>query len=281
MTTHRFDALTKSFATTFSRRSALRSTGIGLAAGIVGTSGLKAAAQEATPAAAPSVDGAVDATFYFVQTATSGTFAPNPGAGTPEVAGTPTPGGGAEYLLTLEGHHGGTIYFSDRPERIVGQNPTEQFLEGFGFGPENPPNAAVVVETEDGEQDVVVLELLNPTYDEASGTLTYGATILEEYQGENLVHLASQQQDTELPESFSRASLFIDDCPDDTLQCAAPGSGGVFRYPGNTRNKYGYCWDAWTFQCKPCDNETSIARAQADCNARYPNECQGKCGVVH
>jgi hypothetical protein len=54
-----------------------------------------------------------------VQTVTTGYFTPNP------VAGTPTPEGGAVYLLTLEGHHGGTVSFSDHPERIVGDVPTQ------------------------------------------------------------------------------------------------------------------------------------------------------------
>jgi steroid delta-isomerase-like uncharacterized protein len=54
VTTHRFDTLTKTLATTFSRRSALRTTGIALAAGLTGSTTLSALAQDATP-----VDGCV------------------------------------------------------------------------------------------------------------------------------------------------------------------------------------------------------------------------------
>lgn len=75
MPTNRFDALSKTFSARQSRRTALKTTGLGLAAGIEGT---QARAQRATP-----VPGSDDPTFLFVQTATSGSFTPNPGAGTP------------------------------------------------------------------------------------------------------------------------------------------------------------------------------------------------------
>ncbi|MEZ4507826.1 MAG: hypothetical protein R2848_18695 [Thermomicrobiales bacterium] len=42
--------------------------------------------------------------------------------------------------------------------------PTDRFLEGLGFTPVNPPNAAAVVRTPEGERDVLVVELFNPVY---------------------------------------------------------------------------------------------------------------------
>lgn len=64
-----------------------------------------------------------------------------------------------------------------------------------------------------------MVELLNPTYDESTGTLTDGARILSEYKGEGLAHVAANRQDAELPKTFGRSSLFIDDCPGETISC--------------------------------------------------------------
>ncbi|MEJ7901698.1 MAG: hypothetical protein WKF63_07600, partial [Thermomicrobiales bacterium] len=143
--THRYDAFTQACATRLSRRAALQATGLGLAAGLASS---RLIAQEATPLASPNAlrD---DTTFLFVQTATAGFFTPKPDAATPHADGTLTPGVG-DYLLTLEGHHSGTVYFSDRPERIFGNASTRTFLDGLGFSPSNPPNAALVTQTDEG-----------------------------------------------------------------------------------------------------------------------------------
>ncbi len=276
MTTHRFDAFAKSFATRFSRRTALQATGLGLAAGLASS---RVTAHEATPT--PTSDRKTF--FLFVQTFLSGSFTPNAGAGTPPADGTPVPGGGADYLLTLQGHPGGTIYFSDRPDRIFGEAPTQAFLDGLGFTPANPPNAALVAQTDDGSDEVVVLELFDPTYDEAASTLTYGATILGEYAGEGLAHVAAQQQDAMLPEIFGRSSLFIDDCKDAT-DCnvtkmvldgfvARPAIVRVGPIPSGTHGK---CWYFGDFICHPCNKNYTNESLSAQCNAAYP-ACEGRC----
>ena len=247
------DALAKVLAARGSRRATVQASIAGLAAAVLGVPGLgRAAAKGAAPAGTPAVDGREDPVFLFVQTFASGSFRRNPGAGTPAAAGTPPPGGGAAYLLTLEGHHGETVYFSDRPDRIFGEAPTEDFLAGMGFSPANPPNAALVAQT-DVADDVVVLELVTPTYDAAAGTLTYGAEILAEYRGEGLAHVAAQRQDEALPETFGRASLFIDDCPDIT-DCIRPCYGEtIFRSAGPIPGgPYGACWNWDEFNCIPC-----------------------------
>lgn len=172
MDANRFDALSKALSERRSRRTTLKKGIVGLGAALLGTGSVHACrAQDATPVATPE-HSVVEPEFLFVQTATSGTFTPNPGAGTPSVDSAPTPGGGADYLLTLEGHPGGTVYFSDPPERLFGEAPTQAFLDGLGFSPENPPNAALVTQTPDGTDDVVVLELMNPSYDEPTRTVT-------------------------------------------------------------------------------------------------------------
>jgi hypothetical protein len=58
--------------------------------------------------------------FLFVQSFRSGSIAPKAGTD-------------GAYTLTLEHGLGQKIYFSDRPERVVGADPTPQFLKGFGF----------------------------------------------------------------------------------------------------------------------------------------------------
>ena len=73
----------------------------------------------------------------------------------------------------------------------------------------DPPNAAVVTQTADGE-DVLVVELLNPRLDAAAGTLTYDARPLAEYVGEMLTGLSLRQADLELPAPKEAGSLFID-----------------------------------------------------------------------
>lgn len=249
-----------------SRRAALRGAAVA-AAGLAAAAAVPVGAQEATPATDSLAE---DNSTLFVQTAASGSFVANPGSGTPEADGTPTPGGGAAYLLTLEGHPGGTVYFSDRPERVFGEAPTQQFLDGLGFSPSNPPNAALVVQT-DADEGVVILELVTPAYDEVAGTITYGANVLADYAGEGLAHVAAQQLGAALPERFGRVSLFIDDCPNITT-CE-----GIDYDRGPVPNgPYGQCWSWSHVTCRPCRNYGDL---DALCNETYPS-CDGECTAV-
>jgi hypothetical protein len=212
MDASRFDSLTRRLAGGATRRTAL---GSALGAALAGFGLDPAVAQDATPDSSPAAD--ETPVFMFVQTFTAGRGEVNPGAGTPVADGTPTPGGGASLLLTLEGHGGQTIYFSDR---IVGAAPTTDFLEGLGFSPANPPNGALVAEFASG-QGVVVLELIEPVYTPDTGTLTYGAEVLEGYEGETLGPVLADQVAARLPAAFGPASLFIDACADlTTCWCA-------------------------------------------------------------
>ena len=165
MDAQRFDRVTTAFASRFSRRNALKGSGLGLGVAALGAAGLRhaAVAQDApaTPGGSPV---AIDRTdhlglpegertyFMFVQTAQSGTWA--------EKAGEE-----GVYTLTLTGVPAQTVYFSDRPQRIVGTQSTTEFYDALGFTPENPPNAALVTQTDAGE-DVLVIELFNPVYAE-------------------------------------------------------------------------------------------------------------------
>jgi hypothetical protein len=217
MDTNRFDTISKIFASRRTRRSAVAS-GVGLAAAAIGG---RALAQDATPAPVsedphPSADITTAKTeFLFVQPFDAGTW-------------TPKAGEDGTYTLTLTGAAANTVYFSDRPERIFGVTPNQQFLDGLGFTPANPPNAAVVAQREGGDdQEVLVIELLNPQYDADTQTLTYDAKVLADYGEHGLAHAALQQQDYELGETFGAGSLFIDDCDPVDIECFTKSDGTV------------------------------------------------------
>ena len=207
---NRFDAWTRALSGRLSRRRARRRGGAGLVGGVVGALGVRrGGAQEGSPGATPAAASEIgNRAFLFVQTFRDGTFAPKAGED-------------GVFTLTLNGGTGHTVYFSDRPERLVGTVPTQAFLDGLGFSADDPPNAALVAQTEAGE-DVLVVELFDPVHDEAAGTLTYDVRVLAEDARIGLASLAARQEDGELAERFDAASLFIDACP--RRQCWDAGS---------------------------------------------------------
>jgi hypothetical protein len=258
-----FDTIARLFAARRSRRWVLAETGAGLASGAFAAAGLavhtrdRAAAQDATPAGG-SAKAATDPTFLFVQSFESGSFAPKAGSSD-------------SFTLTLDKGLGQTVYFSDRPERIVGASPTAAFLKGMPFGHDNPPNAALVLEAGPDDTDVVVLELTAPTYDEATHTATYTAKVLSDYQKLGITFQEEPKGAAEVHPQFGAASLFIDDCPDaDPLNCYYVEGNG---YVGNLGNR-GMCWNWGDFRCEPCGN--GLAGTARECNADFP-ECGGNC----
>jgi hypothetical protein len=68
----------------------------------------------------------------------------------------------ADGKLTLRGIQPETLYFSDRPDRVVGRESTEKFVkywwkEGNDSFANNPPNAVLAVMSEPVPLDVVVV----------------------------------------------------------------------------------------------------------------------------
>src|SRR5262249_18821273 len=150
-----------------------------------------------------------------------------------------------------------TLYFSDRPERVVGAAPTPKFLKGLGFNKDNPPNAALVVDDGDGGVNIAVVELTDPKYEEASHTATYGLTVLKDYAKQ--VDMKFQEAPADLATlgtTLGAAHLFIDDCPDAYLNCIV-GSDTVVGIAGSG----GTCWNWSDFQCEFCNQ----AAANATC----------------
>ncbi len=271
----RFDRVTKLFAQRrLSRRHAVQQGTAGLAALGLAAGLHTGAAQDATPVtdASPASTDATDATdkieFLFVQSFESGTIAPKDGA-----EGT--------YTLTVRHGLGQTLYFSDRPERIVGTAPTQLFLDGLGFSPDNPPNAALVIGSDDGGTDIAVVELTNPTYDEPGATATYDISVLENYSDVDMQFGEAPDDLAAVAPSFGPAHLFIDDCPNDTIRCSAPYYGDVWQTVGTFDNQ-GFCYDyLLCVPCEPYGHNPPYRGAVVDywsqkCNDTYA-ACNGQC----
>jgi hypothetical protein len=96
------------------------------------------------------------------------------------------------------------ILFSDRPDRIVKTESTQQFLDRWysaGTDTKNtffldPPNAALVMDDQEG-QDVAIVELFEPAYDYDSNILVYKFNYLN-----NTI--------SKLPNEFGQTTLIID-----------------------------------------------------------------------
>ena len=173
--------------------------------------------------------------YMFVQSAHSGSFVPVEGE--------------MNYTLTLEGVSPQTIAFSDRPERVVGQVSMQKFLDGLGFSPKNPPNAAIEILEGEEEEDVMVMELLDPVYDATNQTLQYNVSILEE--SNHSYATFNERHDKSLPEHFGPAALFIDSCPDCRVICNTnKGSNGCYGWC--TSILIGQCWKWEKASCEPC-----------------------------
>jgi hypothetical protein len=97
--------------------------------------------------------------------------------------------------LTLYGLAPTTLMFSDRPDRVTGHLPTEEFVDSWGEGDDsfadNPPNAVLSIFTEDEVHDVVVV-LQEPAVE--GDEMRYAIDIL----------------DGEMPASGGANALFID-----------------------------------------------------------------------
>jgi hypothetical protein len=255
----RFDAVSKLFASRrLSRRQALATGGAGLAAGALATAGLAAPARaqdagqkSAQDAAQP--DGKRGPTMLFVQSFRAGSVAPKDGEQ-------------GRYTLTLEQGLGETVYFSDRPDLVVGSTPTPRFLATLGFPEDNPPNAALIAETAPGQTEIAVLRLYSPAYDEPTHTATYDVAVLQSW--ERSQEQAFTETEGELPEllpQFGAAHLFIDGCPGGDMACYCGGA-----WVGTIWNAQfgGYCYTP--AGCLPCANWTTSVDAA---NAYWAGVC--------
>lgn len=272
MNPSQFDSVTRLFAASTSRRTALAASASVLAAGLT-----SAAAQDATPlpasAGAPAASDVPgdDLRFLFVQTFGAGSLTPN---------------ANEDGVMTLVADHlpGETLYFSDRPERIVGMVSTARFIgegkpdAGIGFTPANPPNAALVFGGADGQPgDIAVVELIAPRYDPGSGQITYDLRVLADVQAIDLRLEEAPLTAETAARDFASASLFIDDCGSGQILCANAQSGGVY-LPGAT---FAYCFITGQGCCAPCNGATipdDMDPFTQQCNEEDPDtQCDDGC----
>jgi hypothetical protein len=256
----RFDHISKMFADRrLSRRKAMQGAGA-LAAGAVVTAGMSraAAALDATPMASPEAN-AEHPSFMFVQTFGEGSI---------------TDAGNGNLTLTADHLTGQTIFFSDRPERIVGTVPTQKFLGldnaptaattlgsgaatpegGPGVTPSNPPNAALVFNSAEGSDepgDVIVVELINPTYDPGSKQATYEIKVLADDTAVDMSFVSEPVAMADAIRAFEGASLFIDDCASGDIVCVNETTGARTTIV-SADDPTGYCWDSGLLCCTPC-----------------------------
>ena len=88
----------------------------------------------------------------------------------------------SDGVLTLTGVSPATLYFSDRPERVVGHMTNEQFVEGWSQGENSfasdPPNAVLsYVDLGDDRPEDCVVVLGDPKIE--SDSIHYSIELLE------------------------------------------------------------------------------------------------------
>lgn len=129
-------------------------------------------------------------------------------------------------VLTLKDAAPMTTFFSDRPQRQVGEVRNDLFTklwsEGKDSFKDDPPNAALSVFTPQGRPTQAIVELSNPQLD-----------------GKNLVYQARVLEGT-IPEQGAESTLFIDG---DKAPCNSGENNPAYSsYP---------CWAATAFSRTP------------------------------
>ena len=84
--------------------------------------------------------------------------------------------------MTLHGMSPTTLFFSDRPERIVGHGMTQELVQDWAEGEDSfakdPPNATLsILESDEGEIEDIVMVLQNPQL--KGSQLTYTIKVLD------------------------------------------------------------------------------------------------------
>ena len=112
------------------------------------------------------------------------------------------------YSLQLNDLADKTILFSDRPDRVVTTQSTQDFIGNWTSGQDSfqvdPPNAALVVLVDnDQKEEIFEIELFNPKYEKDEKRLSYDFTFLG-----NTTTTASY-----LPNVLGKSVLVIDSLP--------------------------------------------------------------------
>ena len=102
----------------------------------------------------------------------------------------------------------------NKAAKVTGTIPTAAFVEAWAEAfASSPPNATLIAHPSVGDDvDVaVVVTLTDPVYDEAAGSLTYQAEILEADRIAGRVFEDAPVTAIDGPQEFAEAHLFIDD----------------------------------------------------------------------
>tara|TARA_R110000868_G_scaffold380784_4_gene647003 strand:- start:1285 stop:1821 length:537 start_codon:yes stop_codon:yes gene_type:complete len=102
------------------------------------------------------------------------------------------------YNVTLSGLNDNLIFFSDRPQHVVGNLTTAEFEQLWQDNKE-APNAVLHGTDAQGKKVNIVLTLSLPTYNSKQNTMTYPACITD-----------SASEKTAVPSSLTNITLFID-----------------------------------------------------------------------
>ena len=107
------------------------------------------------------------------------------------------------YSLELNRISDNTILFAERPDRIVKSLTTDNFIGNWSKGADNfvmdPPNAVIVVNDNEGQQNIAIIELFNPVYDSDKKSLKYDV-------------IPDNATSIDLPSMFGQNTLVIDAC---------------------------------------------------------------------
>jgi hypothetical protein len=116
-----------------------------------------------------------------------------------------------EWKLTLINPDTRVEYFSDRPQRLMGQGSLGQFItlwNEWGFV-QNPPNAAIsFLGEQDSKNNVMMVSLQDPTYNSDSKELSFRINPLQEIP-QSLQKLQQQAGEVVAKDGLS-ATVFID-----------------------------------------------------------------------
>ena len=207
-------SLEETRSTRFFDRLTRRAAVIGGGASLAALGASRVSAQVATPAPDATPEAMEKVKLLFIQHAGATTLAP---------------GTGDVHTLTMTNVLAQTIYFTDRPARLSGTEPTASFVETFNQAfVDSAPNATLIGHLEAGaaEEEAVVLTLLSASYDAATSTLTYEVSLLD---AESIGDRAFEQEPLtvlDAPREYAEAHLFIDDEEDLAfclITCAAMG----------------------------------------------------------
>ena len=105
------------------------------------------------------------------------------------------------YSLELNDVSDKTILFSDRPDRIVKSVSTSDFMGNWSTGEDSfaidASNSVLIIDEQEGKQDVAIIELFNLIYDSKKKALKYEVII------DNTTSI-------DLPSEFGQITLIID-----------------------------------------------------------------------